>query len=196
MPPLDKFSTYESPPLDYEICTYYYLDMPRKTADERKAYRNSIPLEKKREYYATYKAKHKEEILERSRKWHAANKERSNLNAKARYLRNPNPTRNSSYRKYGIDVDVYNRILTSQGGVCAVCKDSAPGYGRKHFAIDHDHITNKVRGLLCIHCNLMLGHAKDKKEILTAAILYLELTPSTDRSQPDLFAGTKDSESK
>lgn len=40
-------------------------------------------------------------------------------------------------------------------------------------AIDHDHFTGQIRGLLCYHCNLMLGHAKDDPVVLIAAAEYL-----------------------
>jgi hypothetical protein len=42
------------------------------------------------------------------------------------------------------------------------------------LAIDHDHITNEVRGLLCRDCNVMLGLVKDNTETLKNAIQYLQ----------------------
>lgn len=39
--------------------------------------------------------------------------------------------------------------------------------------VDHCHTTNDIRGLLCRHCNLLLGHAKDRVVVLQAAIRYL-----------------------
>lgn len=70
--------------------------------------------------------------------------------------------------EYGISLEDFQRIFSQQGGVCAICGDHAP------LAIDHNHRTNKVRGLLCGHCNRLLGCADDRIEILKAAILYLE----------------------
>ncbi len=56
-------------------------------------------------------------------------------------------------RDYGLSVDRYNAMLEFQGGDCAIC--GKPMTGRKN--VDHDHITGKVRGLLCSGCNLRLG---------------------------------------
>lgn len=54
-----------------------------------------------------------------------------------------------------------------QSGVCAICKS------KSKLNIDHDHITGKVRGLLCTGCNIVLGYAKDSSEILNSAASYL-----------------------
>jgi hypothetical protein len=45
---------------------------------------------------------------------------------------------------------------------------------KKALGVDHDHITGKVRGLLCNDCNLGIGHFKDNIEKLKLAIKYLE----------------------
>jgi hypothetical protein len=77
-------------------------------------------------------------------------------------------------RKYGITLNEYNRMLEDQGGVCAVCgKVCNSG---KRLAVDHNHLTGKVRGLLCINCNQGIGHLMDSIHLLSRAIDYLELT--------------------
>lgn len=76
-------------------------------------------------------------------------------------------------KKYGISLYDYNRMLESQKGCCAICGGVAPGrYGV--FAVDHDHDTGEIRALLCDHCNVGLGNFHEDKELLTAAIQYLE----------------------
>jgi len=74
-------------------------------------------------------------------------------------------------RIYGITLEEYNKVLEEQEGVCKICKCSDPV---RRLAVDHDHATGKVRGLLCNNCNRGLGHLKDDPKILTEAIKYLE----------------------
>lgn len=64
----------------------------------------------------------------------------------------------------------YEAMLSLQGGVCAICKQS-PGTRRLH--VDHDHKTGVVRALLCHGCNLCLGAVDDDISKLQAAIAYL-----------------------
>ncbi len=73
--------------------------------------------------------------------------------------------------KYGLIPEQYDAILASQNGVCAIC---GLARGIKMLAVDHDHKTNKVRGLLCQFCNTALGKFLDSVEILKRAISYLE----------------------
>jgi hypothetical protein len=72
---------------------------------------------------------------------------------------------------YGIDIDTYDSMMTSQGGRCDVCTELLLG---NTINVDHCHTTGKVRGLLCSPCNFLLGNAKDNTFILNAAIKYLE----------------------
>lgn len=71
---------------------------------------------------------------------------------------------------YGLTVEEYDTILAAQGGMCAICEGS-PGARRLH--VDHDHETGRVRGLLCLSCNTLLGNAHDQPSILAAALEYL-----------------------
>lgn len=92
---------------------------------------------------------------------------------------NKNRRENELHCQYGITVKQYELMLKSQNGVCAICNQSETAKDRggdkvKALAIDHDHKINKIRGLLCHCCNLVLGHAKDNPEILRKAAEYLE----------------------
>jgi hypothetical protein len=74
-------------------------------------------------------------------------------------------------RKYGLTIEQYEELLDKQHGICAIC-DCEPFF--KKLSIDHNHITGKVRGLICNNCNIMLGNAFDDPTILIAAADYLK----------------------
>lgn len=79
-------------------------------------------------------------------------------------------------RVYGITLEQYNEMLLAQGNCCAICKSTNNGkHGEtdKLFAVDHDHKTGKVRGLLCSSCNVTLGLIKEKVSTLVEMISYL-----------------------
>ena len=73
--------------------------------------------------------------------------------------------------KYNLDADAYYELFNKQNNRCAICNLE---FSEKNKGfVDHDHITNKVRGLLCNKCNSLLGMAKDNINILQSAIKYL-----------------------
>lgn len=76
-------------------------------------------------------------------------------------------------KKFGLDRKGYYEILKSQNGCCKICGTSDPGRGKTRFDIDHNHKTNKVRGLLCGECNRMLGVGRDNPELLMKGAVYL-----------------------
>jgi hypothetical protein len=75
-------------------------------------------------------------------------------------------------RKYGVTAEWYDTKFAEQGGVCAACK--RPETLRNNLAVDHDHETGEVRGLLCQSCNLTLGLVQESVERLRELIAYLE----------------------
>lgn len=75
-------------------------------------------------------------------------------------------------KMYGITLDFWERMFELQDKRCAICKSLEPGGVNWHT--DHDHTTNKVRGILCHHCNLLLGNARDNISVLEESIMYLK----------------------
>ena len=73
---------------------------------------------------------------------------------------------------FGITLETFNSLLTSQNNSCAICGTTNPGGYNWH--VDHCHTTNKVRGILCSACNQGLGLFYDNKTTLQNAITYLE----------------------
>ena len=77
---------------------------------------------------------------------------------------------NDKLKKYGLSEDDYAIMLENQNGSCAICGDPQ---GARALAIDHDHATDEVRGLLCTKCNLGLGYFNDSAQLLENARMYL-----------------------
>ena len=97
------------------------------------------------------------------------------------YKNNPDKAKEQRLRKYGLTLEEYNNLRQQQNYCCAVCgkHESSVLMGRSikpetALNVDHCHTTNKVRALLCLNCNTLLGKAKDDPEILLKAIAYLE----------------------
>ncbi len=81
-------------------------------------------------------------------------------------------------KNYGITLEQFNNLLLLQNYKCAICNVEY-GTGPRAFAVDHDHISNKVRSLLCGNCNMGLGKFKDSIELLEKAKQYLIIHQST-----------------
>lgn len=76
--------------------------------------------------------------------------------------------------RYKVSSSEFARIMVQQGDECAICtvefgcEDGVTG------AVDHDHATGAVRGILCRNCNTLLGRIADDTEWLKRALAYLE----------------------
>jgi hypothetical protein len=77
-------------------------------------------------------------------------------------------------RRYGIGVEDYNALVELQGGRCAICGTDSPGGNFTKWAVDHCHGSLKVRGLLCVNCNMGIGQFGDDPARLRAAAEYIE----------------------
>lgn len=71
--------------------------------------------------------------------------------------------------RYGLSLDDFEALKTSQGGCCAICTRPAD----KPLHVDHDHATGEVRGLLCATCNRGVGLFYDDPALMRAAAAYL-----------------------
>lgn len=91
--------------------------------------------------------------------------------------RTRNYNRIHNLRKYGLTVEDYDRMFAEQGGVCILCgnapnPDGVRAASRLHP--DHDHVTGQVRDLLCLTCNVGIGHLRDDPALLRKAAEYIE----------------------
>ncbi len=133
---------------------------------------------KARERVRKYKLVNPEKVAESRRRYEAANKARLNEYRRLWKIENRETRREKDRyatlrRKYGIARAEFDRMRAEQGNKCAVCRVEFKELRFLH--VDHDHELSVVRGLLCLHCNCALGHAKDSIERLEALAEYLRL---------------------
>ena len=125
--------------------------------ENRQAY-----LENNKEKIKARYVSNKEKINEYSIKWQKDNPDKAKVIRRRTVLK----------CKYGITPEDWDTLFNEQGRKCAVCASLVTtGNG---WNTDHDHITGKVRGILCLHCNTLLGYAKDDVDTLRAAAMYIE----------------------
>lgn len=90
-------------------------------------------------------------------------------------------------KTYGLTAEEYDMLLERQGGKCAICRAKPKS---QRLAVDHDHKTGAVRGLLCSRCNHeLMGAAWDSKAMATALWHYINTPPATGRWLPPETAG-------
>ena len=134
----------------------------------------------------------KEKARLRTARWRARYPERAKASQKASNAKNPkgaaarsmrwtknNPTKaRKSNRRYkiklhfGISLEAYDALLEVQNNHCALCPKTAKENGRR-LAVDHDHSTGRIRGLLCVVCNHGLGALGDTEAGLLKALEYI-----------------------
>lgn len=102
------------------------------------------------------------------RKRNAASIKRSNRRYR---VKNRIHRRKYHLKKYGLTIEAYTILLETQHGVCKICHEPP---NDRHLAVDHDHKTGRVRGLLCSACNLAIGSLKDDPVRIQAALLYVQ----------------------
>jgi len=96
--------------------------------------------------------------------------------ARVSEIRKRDPLRFRRYmlkNRFGITYEQWLEIFEAQGRCCKVCGSSEPGT-KKGWHTDHDHVTGRMRGILCHSCNILLGLAKDDICRLEKAIIYLK----------------------
>jgi hypothetical protein len=76
---------------------------------------------------------------------------------------------------YGLPPGHYEKLKAFQGGVCFICQRATGKV--KALAVDHNHATGVVRGVLCGICNQLIGHLRDDPERARRIATYLEDPP-------------------
>ena len=75
-------------------------------------------------------------------------------------------------KAYNITLEDFDNLLKLQKNSCAICLNIFTK-GTKFIHVDHCHITNKIRGLLCSHCNVGIGNFFDNVTVMRNAINYI-----------------------
>lgn len=118
-----------------------------------------------------YYAAHREEKLIYGKRYREENKEA---------LAEKRKPKQHGYRlatNYGISEEEYATLLAQQGGKCAACGgDNSLNRQSTRLFVDHDHVTGKIRGLLCHSCNVAAGLLKDDPERALRLAEYLTRT--------------------
>lgn len=131
--------------------------------------------------------KSKAETASYLKRWRAANpgKDKQYRDAQTDAQRAARLQQNRAWKfvtKYGLTMDQFTEMLRRQRNQCAICgtKIALRRHGEGHVCrqgsalVDHDHRTGRVRGLLCVSCNFLLGYAEDDIPTLEQAIRYLK----------------------
>ena len=109
----------------------------------------------------------------KNKEWLQENREYKLKKSRAHYRENKDYWKDTKLRyHYGIGFDRYSQMLEDQGGVCAIC--GGLDKSGKDLAVDHNHSSGVVRGLLCSACNTAIGSACEDIQILEKMIAYLK----------------------
>lgn len=180
-----------SPPAPYSVHHYSDDFSEKEKTDQR------------REHHRAWRAANRDKQKEYKRRWEAKNPDKVKAAQRRKYERysdkykaekrelwkvEPEKMRarhrdyyakNKGYwldrwriTQYGVTPERYAEMLAEQDGRCPICRVQFDGTPRQEH-VDHDHVTGKVRGVLCRDCNLGLGRFKDNPESLASAIRYL-----------------------
>jgi hypothetical protein len=125
-----------------------------------------------------HRAEHPEQHAEWARGRNADPGYRQRRARQSQEWRRANPDRVAEHRRrgrlkaYGLTPEEYEAMSAEQGHACKICKQGPVGRGQG-LHVDHDHMTGRVRGLLCTRCNLMIGCALDDPKVLEAGVRYI-----------------------
>jgi hypothetical protein len=126
-------------------------------------------IEDKRKYYREYRRKYRLRNSSQERE------------SQKRYRDNNKDKRKNGMLlwRFNITLEEYQVLFEAQDGVCKICNNPETAKKNKSeelrmLAVDHDHNTGKVRGLLCARCNVQLGHYEKTKPRAQEFENYLE----------------------
>lgn len=143
-----------------------------------------------RKWLQDYNKKNRDHLLEMRRFRYHTDPNRLTAKKNAEYIKKEraNPIRRKQMmglhikRKYGLTLEQYDDMIQQQQNKCAICKVEFPISYQfwNRPCVDHDHQTNKVRGILCRKCNISLHYIENFK-FWVAAKEYLRVNGAGDK---------------
>lgn len=114
-------------------------------------------------YNEHYREKHRRKSVEARKSIYQQRKQKTTFESRKDYR--------LKYR-FGLTLQQYEQMLVSQDNKCYICQSV---FDEKNSPkVDHDHVTGKVRKLLCMSCNTSLGHLQEDPELFNKCIQYLQ----------------------
>jgi len=127
--------------------------------------RNKDRIRKARKQYYQ---KHKKEAIQ----YQQNHKEQMKIYDKKYRQRHSDRIKNKNLKYiYGITLEDKKKIYKNQNNKCKICDNF---FDINLLKIDHNHLTNEIRGLLCNKCNAGIGFLQENLKILQNAINYLK----------------------
>lgn len=131
------------------------------------------------EYRKAYHIEHAKELNAKSSQWAKNNPDKCRKNGlKYRSSHREEEKNRALHYKYNLSLEEYAIRFNNQNGVCAICGRKETAVDRngsiKKLQVDHNHQTNKVRGLLCSTCNRGIGYLQDDISVVEKALQYLK----------------------
>ena len=108
-----------------------------------------------------YRQNNKEKIVEKNRRYRKQWREQHPDEYQERKIRD------RIRKRYDLSLEQYDAFRESQKNCCAICGE------KNRLIVDHNHKTTMLRGLLCTHCNSMIGFARENIAVLEKAIIYI-----------------------
>ena len=156
-------------PLDRPCSECGETDITKFTFQQNGKYRRSRCKACNTKAVKQWRIEHPDRVKQANLQWQRDNRERHNANGRAFRKRHPGMSTEYNHRyRYGITLAERREIERQMGNQCPICKKIG------ELVTDHDHNTNRIRGLICRECNLLLGNAYDNPEVLRNAAEYLE----------------------
>ena|SRR5215469_11271922 len=136
--------------------------MPYKSIEAKRAYDLRWQRDNQKRFRARTNAWRRRRRAVGIETWEQRNRVARNLIAK----------RHRFKKLYGMTLEQWEEMFDRQGRSCAICRSSHPRSSRG-WHVDHDHKTGRVRAILCVSCNLVLGFVEEQERWLLSVVDYV-----------------------